>query len=260
MNPQDVIAAITAGTIQGVTELLPVSSSGHLLLFSSLSEIELSILSIAVLHLGTLGALIIVMRDKLAIALRPPVIFTLIIGIVPAGIIGLLFLNFIDRYLGNSWIIAASLAIWGVVMIFSDKRAERTDARIKSLEQITPKEALIIGLAQILAFIPGTSRSGITTIAGITQGMSRTTSLNYSFLIGIPLLAVSGLYALGKLIAEESIHSVDYYSIFFATIFAFLIGLVAASVFRKFIEKRILTICGVYRIVLSLVLAAVLIF
>jgi undecaprenyl-diphosphatase len=251
----DALLSILAGMIQGVTELLPVSSSGHLLLFSELTSLELTLMSVAVLHLGTLGALLIVMKDSLPLYFKKDTLIKVLISILPAGIIGFLFDDIIESALGLPVIIVASLILWGVGLVLADRYA--ATAKASDLDSISTRQALLVGLFQPLAFIPGTSRSGITTIAGILGGLDRDTALRFSFLSGIPLLGASGGLALVSLITDGT-SSAEMSLIGIATAAAFFTGLGAAYFLTKYINRSILTVCGIYRIVLGIILIGIL--
>lgn len=256
MNTTDILLSVFAGIIQGVTELLPVSSSGHLLLFSELTSFELSLMSVAVLHLGTLGALLIVMKDSLSLYFKKDSLPKILVSIIPAGMIGFLFDDIIESVLGFPLIIILSLIFWGVILIIADKRGK--DAPQTDLDTISMKQAVIVGLFHPLAFIPGTSRSGVTTIAGIFAGLNRDTALKFSFLSGIPLLGASGGLALISLFTDGT-SSAEMSLIGIATVVAFFIGLGAAYILTKYINKSILTVCGIYRIVIAIILLAALV-
>lgn len=251
MNTTDILLSIFAGIVQGVTELLPISSSGHLLLLSELTSFELSLMSVAVLHLGTLGALLIVMKDSLPLYFKKDSLLKILISIIPAGVIGFLFDDFIEEALGLPVIIIFSLILWGVMLIIADRRGNGTPQT--DLNSISMKQAMIVGLFHPLAFIPGTSRSGITTIAGIFAGLNRDTALTFSFLSGIPLLGVSGGLALVSLFTDGA-SSAEMPLIGIATVVAFFIGLWTAYILIRYINKSVLTACGIYRIILGIVL------
>jgi undecaprenyl-diphosphatase len=255
MDTTDMLLSVLAGIIQGVTELLPVSSSGHLLLFSELTSIELTLMSVAVLHLGTLGALLIVMKDSLPLYFKKDTLFKVLISILPSGIIGFLFDDIIESMPGFPVVIVASLVIWGIGLILADRYAKT--AKATGLESISTQQALLVGLFQPLAFIPGTSRSGITTIAGILGGLDGDTALRFAFLSGMPLLGASGGLALISLITDGTT-SAEMSLIGIATAAAFFTGLGAGYILTKYIQRNILTVCGIYRIVLGVVLIAIL--
>ncbi len=249
-----IIDAVLSGIIQGATELLPVSSTGHLLLFSAVTGTTLALSDIAVLHLGTLGSILVAMREKLKILLIPQFWVAIAVAAVPAGIIGFLFEDCIDANLGSPGTIAFSLAFWGAGMIGIDRWSKDRSFKTDSLSKITLYQAAFVGLAQMLALIPGTSRSGITTMAGILSGMSPSTALAFSFISGIPLLAGSGLYGATKTFSDTSITGERIALIIVATIVAAIVGIGAAYILKSRIQKGILTICGIYRILLSIAL------
>ncbi|MDD3661524.1 MAG: undecaprenyl-diphosphate phosphatase [Candidatus Dojkabacteria bacterium] len=251
MVVSEILQSVLAGIIQGITELLPVSSSGHLLLLSETISIDLSLTGIAILHLGTLIAILIVFRESLVNYFRLDTAFKIGLSIVPAGLIGLLFEETIERSLGTPVIITFSLFVWGIVLILVDRLGKSRTSTTETVSTISIKQALSVGFAQVLALIPGTSRSGITTAAGIVSGLSPQAALSFSFLSGIPLLAGTGLYSVYEEVKNPSI---DVGQLIIATAVAAVTGIVAAYIFKKFIGKGILTASGIYRIVISIVL------
>lgn len=253
MHISQTLQVIIAGLIQGITELLPVSSTGHLLLFSQITGVQLAIAEIAIIHLGTVLALIVVMWDKLPEALQIKNLIKIALAIIPAGIIGFLLQEKIDSYLAIPTIIAASLIFWGIVMIIVDYIKDKKKYTATNLAQISKKQSVIVGIGQVLALIPGTSRSGITTLAGIASGINPQASVDFSFITGIPLIAATGLYSLLKYAIGKDVPTESMGLIIITTIIAFAVGLIAAYIYRKFINKRILTIAGIYRIALGII-------
>lgn len=248
--------SIISGVIQGATELLPISSTGHLLLFSSLTGISLALSDIAIMHLGTLGSILIAFREKLKELRSVHVLITIAISALPAASIGFLFEHWIGSTFGSPSTISLSLAVWGIVIICTDRWSRNRLFHTSSLSQISLSQAVIVGAAQILALIPGTSRSGITTIAGIMTGMSPATALTFSFFSGIPLLAGSGLYGLTKNFTAVDSSTVGFPMITLAAIISAGVGIGAAYILKRGISKGILTICGFYRILVSMAIAA----
>jgi undecaprenyl-diphosphatase len=261
MNSFNMFNSIIAGILQGATELLPVSSSGHLLILSKLTDSNLEILSVAILHLGTLASILIVFRKELKLYLDQNFLFKIFLSSIPAGILGFLIEEVLNLNFNNSNIIVFTLIFWGILLIVADRISDRRIHNAKSskesstqtlhkLKTITFKQAIFIGLGQCLALIPGTSRSGVTTIAGIFSGLSADTALKYSFLSGIPLISLSGVYALVKLIFTDQLPTSPT-SIGIGTLVSFGVGLLAAFVLTKYINRNILTICGIYRILIA---------
>lgn len=193
------------GVVQGLTEFLPISSSGHLILIPRLlGWPDQGLAFDAVVHLGTLVALLAYFQPDLARmatargaspvergALRR-LAGLLLVATIPAGLAGLLLERTIESHLRVPWIVAASLMGWAVVMWVADRRAERCRNPTKRPEDVGWGAGLTVGVSQALAFIPGTSRSGITITAGLLVKMDRATAARFAFLLGIPLTAAAG--------------------------------------------------------------------
>ena len=189
------IDAVFWGLIQGLTEFLPVSSSGHLVLVPALLGRDgPDLATSAVLHLGTLLAVIVYFRREVMSMVRfdrhgRPLIRLLLIGTVPAAVVGLAFGDAIDSALSDPRVVAVSLMVTGVVLL-----AARTfTTRDRKIGQATDRDAVIIGIAQAAALVPGISRSGMTITAGVARGFESTEAARYSFLLGIPAIAGAGL-------------------------------------------------------------------
>lgn len=261
MQTPIIVDSLLTGIIQGTTELLPISSTGHLLLFTSITGSSLAMSEIAVLHLGTLGSICIAMRDKLRQYASLSFLTKIAVAFIPAGIIGFLFEDSIDRHLGSPISIALSLALWGFVMLLTDFKSQRNSHfKTHALGEISILQSLLVGLAQVVALIPGTSRSGITTLAGIWSGMTPEVALSFSFLSGIPLLAGSGAYGVYKLTQHETGIDASSSMIILALLTALIVGILTAYVLKKRISKGILTICGIYRIIIGIALVASILF
>ena len=203
-----VIEAIILGIIQGATEFLPISSSGHLILIPSIFSLdEPNLNAIAIAHQGTLLAVLVYFRHDLwriiravfaGLRARQPLAesdsrlgWHIAAGSVPAVVIGLLFANAIDQVLAKPAAAAAALIVTGVILIIG----EQLVTGVKGLPQMGWADALIIGIAQALALVPGISRSGMTITAGLGRGLNRETAARYSFLLGVPVIAGAGLLA-----------------------------------------------------------------
>ncbi|HQJ73388.1 MAG TPA: undecaprenyl-diphosphate phosphatase [Candidatus Dojkabacteria bacterium] len=234
--------------IQGITEILPISSSAHLLLTSQLLNVEMDTYLLSVLHLGTTIALCIYFssllfkdifkKEKLSLYVK------ILISTIPAGILGLFFESIIEEKLRGNIIIAASLIIWGIVMIIIEGRKEPKEIDFKD---ISWKQSLTMGVSQIIAFIPGGSRSGISTMAGMLMGLNKYTSIQYSFLLGLPLLLAAPFYEMLKGYPERVPSLYEIFGIVIAGIISY-IGLI---LLKKISKKKWLTFFGMYRIVLG---------
>ncbi len=242
----DFFNSIVSGTIQGVSELFPVSSSAHLLIFSHLTGLHLEI---AVLHIGTFIAIVIGMWDKIKEIKTYRTISNIIIATIPGLIIGYIFKDWIDENLSQTWIIGISLIFWGIVLILVDQISKSVNFKTKKICEVTPLQSLIVGVSQVIAFIPGTSRAGITVIAGILSGIEPQTALEFAFLSGLILIPGAAVLS----IVEGLSASVSTFCVIIATLISATVGFVVITMFRNYINKKILTACGVYRIVLGII-------
>lgn len=197
--------SVVLGVVQGVTEFLPVSSSGHLILIPRLvGWPDQGLAFDAVIHLGTLAGLLAALRPdliRMGAALRRRdrahpgsrrLVTLLLVATVPAGLAGLLFEATVESRLRAAWVVATSLIGWALVMWAADRRAEGRPNLTRSAEEVGWVPGLVVGVSQALALIPGTSRSGITITAGLLARMDRATAARFSFLLGIPITAAAG--------------------------------------------------------------------
>lgn len=247
----DTLKIALLGFLQGLTELLPISSSAHLILFSKLLDIEMDTYLLSVLHIGTTIALIVYFfnflfkniftKKKISIYLK------ILISTIPAGIIGLLFESVIEDKLRGNIFIALSLIIWGIAMIVVERRKEPSE---KEFEKITWKQSMVMGLSQIFALIPGGSRSGIATIFGMFTGLNKYTAIQYSFLLGLPLLIATPLYQIFKEYPERILNTNDIFGILIAGVITYF----CLIILKKYSKKNWLTFFGVYRILLGILL------
>lgn len=189
--------AIIWGLVQGLTEFLPISSSGHLVLIPALLDIEgPDLATSAILHLGTLAALVwYYRRDLWRLATKPgapesrTIIMLLVIGTIPAAVIGLTLETPIGVIFAEPWIVAVSLMITGAVLALA---AFLPDGE-REVEQGTWRDAITVGIAQAFALLPGISRSGMTIAGGMAAGFRRPEAARYAFLLGVPTIAGAGL-------------------------------------------------------------------
>lgn len=188
--------AAILGAVQGLTEFLPVSSSGHLIFFPAIfGWSDQGVVFDAVVHLGTLGAVAVVFwRDFFS--LKRTAMFQILMSVIPVGAVGLFFGGWIGERARDPRVVAVSLIVWGVVLAVADWHSRRRvsrGARLKSaVEEASLADALSVGMAQAIALIPGTSRSGITITAGLFRGLDMTSALRFSFLLSIPTIALAG--------------------------------------------------------------------
>lgn len=260
----NVLEAIILGIIQGLTEFIPVSSSGHLVIAQSLLLGEVDHLFIQMLDFGTLFALLIYFSPKIVDLLRRVFIHhdfrlarNIIITCIPAGILGLLLADFIQRstVLLNPLTVSIMLAIVGVLMVVVDKLPKKSPRETGT--NLSPRRALIIGLAQAFALIPGVSRSGSTIIASRIMGLTPKAAAEYSFMVSIPIML--GLAA--KLFlkpADVTYMGENLQMIIIANIAAFVASILAIHFLLKYLSKHGLALFGWYRIALAAVVVMVL--
>ena len=217
-----ILHAIVLGIVQGLTEFLPISSSGHLVIvpwllgWNDLDTVTAKAFDTA-LHLGTLVAVLIYLRKDLNVYVTQgsQLIFNrkqpatqagrrawlLVLSAVPAGIVGAAFEDKITEKLGGPALISASLIVFGVVLIWADRRATARDY-LQTVDSLTMRNALVIGAAQVLALNPGTSRSGITITAARLSGYSREAAARLSFLMSVPIISGAVVFKLAKLVRD----------------------------------------------------------
>lgn len=249
----DIFSSAFLGLIQGLTEFIPVSSSGHLIIFSNLLHLgEHTHLFVQSLDIGTTIALIIYFRHKIVDILQKTFVkrdyrltTNIILTCLPVMTIGILVSKFIESnsFFISSLVIAIALLVVGILMVILEKIPRLSTVR--SMSSLSPKRALGIGLAQCLALIPGTSRSGSTIISARIAGMSPKLAAEYSFLVSIPVM----LALIAKLfITNHSFMAANWTEVLVGNVVAFLSGLLAVSGLLNFLSKHNLSSFGYYRI------------
>lgn len=251
----DLISAIILGIIEGLTEFLPVSSTGHMILASSLLGLEqndaLKCFEV-VIQLGSILAVLWIYFDKLKQNFSLWV--KLIIGFLPAAVIGLLLHSQIKE-LFDEKIVAYMLIFYGFVFIIVELFLHRksTPPKITDVNDISYTKALGIGFAQCLAMVPGTSRSGVSIIAGLLLGLSRQSAAAFSFLLAIPTMFAATIYDSYKNreIFAQNLDNIWIFLIGGAV--AFIVAFVAVKLFLKFVEKFDYIPFGIYRIIVGII-------
>jgi undecaprenyl-diphosphatase len=234
-----IIEALVLGLVQGLTEFIPVSSSGHLLITHEIFGSSENTLSFDVaLHVGTLLALLIYFRKEL-IGLAKNVFSKntegrlarlLIVATIPAVIVGLLFSGYIDDNLRTPTVVAVALIVAGIIMLFADKVSKNN----KDNKEVTTKQGLIVGVVQSFALIPGVSRSGATMTAGLFAGLGRVQAARFSFLLAVPIIAGS---AFGILLKDGGDGSTGGIQLAVGMIAAFMSGMFAIKFMLGVIGK-----------------------
>jgi undecaprenyl-diphosphatase len=250
---------VVLGLVQGLTEFLPVSSSGHLILVPHVfGWPDQGLAFDAVMHLGTLAALLAYFRrellDMASGALSRRLAALLILATIPGALAGVFFEKLIESKLRSPLVIAVATAGWAIVMWIADRRAAGPPAAPRDpLERVSLGQALTVGCAQALALIPGTSRSGITITAGLFGGLDRATAARFAFLLGIPITAGAGSLKALRLL-RDGLPPGEAGPLTAALITAFVSGWFAVWFLVSYLKKRSLRPFVIYRLALALVI------
>lgn len=251
----DFIQTSLLGIVQGISELLPISSTAHMILLSvNFYHIQPSVLVLSFLQFATSISILIGFRDILFKNMfskeKIQLYFKIVIASIPAVVVGLLLKDFVSHYLYTNIVIAISLMVWGVAMIVVENI--KIKATIQSSTDISWTKAFIIGLAQSIAIIPGTSRSGSTTVVGVLLGVEKYTSIQFSFFLGLPIIIGSFLYDL--YISRNNVETLLTPEMLIGFLIAAVVGIISLVALRKVSKKRFLTVFGMYRIVLGIII------
>jgi undecaprenyl-diphosphatase len=250
------------GIIQGVTEFLPISSSGHLVLFAQLTNWEdQGLFTDIAVHFGTLFAVMIYLRKDIYYFLtnifqfkifEDQIIFKIILATLPAIILGYFIYDYVSLYFRSIQLIASSSIVFAIILFFAD----RVKIESKSWNKITYIEALTVGLFQVLAFIPGASRAGVTITGARLLGYDRLNAARFSMILSIPIIFASMTLSLINIFNEEYV-PVNLHQSLSAALVAFITALLSIIFLMRFIKKANFNIFIIYRIVLGIVLLVI---
>ena len=250
------------GIIQGVTEFLPISSSGHLVLFAQLTNWEdQGLFTDIAVHFGTLFAVIIYLRKDIYYfftnifqfkIFEDQIIFKIILATLPAIILGYFIYDYVSLYFRSIQLIALSSIVFAIILFFAD----RVKMESKGWNRVTYIEALIVGLFQVLAFIPGASRAGVTITGARLLGYDRVNAVRFSMILSIPIILASMTLSLINVLNEDHV-AVNLYQSFFASLVAFITALLSIIFLMRFIKKANFNIFIIYRIVLGIILLVI---
>jgi len=261
-NTLYLIKAFFLGIIEGLTEFLPVSSTGHLILVGDWIHFfsgEAKVFEV-VIQFGAILAVIWIFREKVAHILagiltgdRFSLKFArnIIIAFLPAAIVGVTFLKEIKTVLFTPGVVATTLIIGGIIILFVERKPQG-EVKTQNISEITGFQALMVGLAQCLAMIPGTSRSGATIIGGMAAGLKRTTATEFSFFLAMPTMLAASVYDAWK--NHESLTSNDVTAIGIGFLAAFVAALVVVRALMRFVANHSYRVFGWYRIALGAVI------
>ena len=277
----DFIHSAILGLVEGLTEFVPVSSSGHLIVARKLMSLPLegSLSFDAIIQLAAgLAVVCYFWKDILNIIIalynwifRKPteekyknLILPIIIGTIPAVVLGLLLQKYMDTIFRGTTVVAGTLILGSILFYFAERKFKKETVGKPSKRLSTPlsgerssglslKSGLIIGFYQCLALLPGFSRSGATISGGLLSGLNREVTVRFSFLLSLPIIFGSGLYKVYDLVKHGQFGSMES-SLIIASLFAFVSGLLAIHFLIKFLKNHSLNYFGIYRIILAIVI------
>jgi undecaprenyl-diphosphatase len=271
----DLLKALILGFVEGMTEFAPVSSTGHLIIVDDmwlktsefLGKYSANTFKI-VIQLGSILAVIVVFWKRLFSLVglykikdvKPGSQLKLshvIVGLIPAGVLGLLFEDFIDEHLFSVETVLIGLVIGAILMLAADKFGPKVP-KTQTLDQITYKQAFTVGLVQCFSLWPGFSRSGATISGGVIFGMSHRTAADFTFIMAVPIMFGASFLSLLKNWGDIEPNHLSFYVVGFIS--AFVFALISIKFFLKLIEHVKLTPFAIYRLVLAAVLAIVIYF
>ncbi len=262
----EILKAILFGIIEGITEWLPVSSTGHIILLDEFISLKVSPAFMemfeVVIQLGAILAVIVLFFHKLN-PFSPKkdvqqkkntwqLWFKVVVAVLPSAVIGLLLDDWMDAHLYNYVVVALMLIVYGVAFLFVEKRNEKRSTRISQVEAIDYKTALLIGAFQCLSLIPGTSRSGATILGAILLGVGRAAGAEFSFFLAIPtMLGASALKLLKFMLEGIAPTGTEIAVLVTGCVVAFVVSLLVIKALMEYVRKRSFSVFGWYRIVLG---------
>ncbi len=262
--PVDLLQSIFLGFLQGLTEFLPISSSGHILVVPAILGWEdPGAAFTAVIQLGTEAAVLIYFRRDLwqigttwTASLRRPELrgelnarmgWYLIAATIPIAILGFVFQDQIETAARNLWLVGSMLIVFGIVLGVADN----VGSRARTVDELSFRDGVLIGFAQSLALIPGVSRSGATISAGLFLGLERAAAARFSFLLAIPAVVLSGFFQLYKILSGEEAVGEPLVNVAVATLVAFVVGYAVIAWFLRYLSRNSFAIFVGYRLILG---------
>ena len=264
----EILKAILFGIVEGVTEWLPVSSTGHIILLDEFIRLnaseEFKSMFDVVIQLGAILAVIVLFFHKLN-PFAPSksagekkqtwsLWFKVIAAIIPSGVVGVLFDDWMDAHLHNGVVVAIALIVYGVAFILVERRNEGKAMKVGDVHNIDYKTALLIGLFQCLSLIPGTSRSGSTILGAILIGVSRGAAAEFSFFMAIPtMVGASAIKGLKFLLSGVAITGTEIAVLIVGCVVSFIVSLLVIKGLMEYVRRHSFSAFGVYRIILGAV-------
>lgn len=271
MNIIEIIKSVIFGIVEGITEWLPISSTGHMILLEEIMPMKVSPefwnVFLVVIQLGAIMAVVLLFwnkifpfnlkRDNKPFIKKNIMVlwFKIIVACLPAAVIGILFDEFFEKYLYNSFVVALMLIIFGIGFLVIENRNKGRESRVNKLEDITYKDAILIGIFQLIAAIfPGTSRSGATILGGLLIGVSRTIAAEFTFFLAIPVMFGASLLKVVKFGLVFT--GTEIFLLTVGMVSAFLVSVLVINFLMGYIKKHDFKIFGWYRIILGLIIIA----
>ncbi len=263
----EVLKAVLFGIVEGITEWLPVSSTGHLILLNEFINLNVSeefqSMFDVVIQLGAILAVCALFFRKLNPFDRGKndeqkkqtwtLWFKVIAAIIPSGVVGVLFDDWMDTHLHNGIVVAVMLIVYGVAFIAVEKWNEHRELRYHDVNNLPWGTAMIIGVSQCLSLVPGTSRSGSTILGGILAGVSRGTAAEFSFFMAIPtMVGASGIKLLKFFLSGVSFSAMDMLILLVGCTVSYIVSLLVIKGLMNYVRKHSFSAFGVYRIVLGI--------
>ncbi|MBR4836372.1 MAG: undecaprenyl-diphosphate phosphatase [Clostridia bacterium] len=257
------IKAIILGIVEGITEWLPISSTGHMILVDEFLHLKVSPefleMFLVVIQLGAICAVPVLFWDKLYPLSRKKseaennaiwqTWFKVIVGVLPAAVLGVILDDILDEYLYNYIVVAIALIAYGIAFIFVEKNKAEKEFGVNSVHELSYKDALKIGAFQVLSLIPGTSRSGSTILGGMISGVSREASAEFSFFMAIPImLGASALKILKFILEGFSATSGEIILLAIGMVVSFVVSVYVIKFLMDFVKRHDFKIFGYYRI------------
>ena len=264
----ELLKAVFLGIVEGITEWLPISSTGHLILVNEFLNLRQSKDFIdmfnIVIQLGAILAVMVIYFKRLnpfqpgktarEVQLTWQLWLKVVIACIPSAFFGLLLDDWMEAHLSNFFVVAIMLVVYGIAFIWIEDRNRRVEPKVTDLARMSYKTAVYIGLFQVLSIIPGTSRSGATILGGIIVGTSRSVAADFTFFLGIPtMFGYSGLKAVKYFIDGNTLTGGQVAILLVASVTAFVVSLFVIRFLMNYIKKHDFTVFGKYRIVLGII-------
>lgn len=261
----DALKVIIFGIVEGITEWLPISSTGHLILMEEFLKLDQSQeffdMFNVVIQLGAILAVVVIYFHKLnpfsprktekQKVMTWRLWIKVLIGSIPAGVIGILFNDFIEEKFNNAYVVAAMLIVYGILFIVIENYQKDREPKVKKISQLTIPMLLIIGVFQMLAMIPGTSRSGATIVGALMLGVSRAVATEFTFFLAIP--AMFGASAVKLIHFGLNFTATQVFLLILGMVVSFAVSIVAIKFLMRYIKKHDFKVFGYYRIVLGII-------